>query len=242
MTFLGSANIAATDGPAIMQAYRWLDGVTLTDDKPLINVSQAAPAVAPPEPLRQHMAELMLHDTAAHLYGPDLGYDPLRSALADNIAAHYGGAVSAEQVAITAGCNHAYAATLAALTDTGDEVILPTPWYFNHQMWLTLNGAVPVAMPTGADLLPDPGEAAKLITERTKAIVLVTPNNPCGVEYPAGVIQAFFELARDKGIALILDEPIATFIPASVRRMNCSKIRTGTKRWSIFTAFQRPID
>ena len=67
------------------------------------------------------------------------------------------------------------------------------------------------ALPTGADLLPDPEQAAALITPRTRAIALVTPNNPGGVEYPADLVQAFFDLARQHGIALIMDETYRDF-------------------------------
>ncbi|MEL7114293.1 MAG: aminotransferase [Pseudomonadota bacterium] len=203
--------LLATDGPAISIALGWLDDIAATDDLPLLNVSQAAPAVAPPVALREAMADLVLNDTSAHLYGPDLGHPPLRAALAANIARHYGGAVEAGHVAITAGCNHAYTAAIASLATEGDEVILPTPWYFNHQMWLTMHGIRPVPLPCDAALLPDPDEAARLITDRTRAIVLVSPNNPCGTEYPADLIRAFYTLAQSRGIALILDETYRDF-------------------------------
>ena len=66
-------------------------------------------------------------------------------------------------------------------------------------------------MPTGPDLLPDPEAAADLITPRTRAIALVTPNNPAGVEYPAALLTAFRDLARTNGIALIVDETYRDF-------------------------------
>lgn len=203
--------ILATDGPAIAVAARWLDAMHFPDDKPLINVSQAAPAVAPPAPLREAMADMILTDTSTHLYGPDLGHPPLREALAANMTQHYGGMVDAAQIAITAGCNQAYTAAIATLAGPGDEVILPTPWYFNHQMWLTMHGITPVALPTDAGLLPNPENAAPLINDRTRAIALVSPNNPCGVEYPAECLAAFYALAQKHGIALILDETYRDF-------------------------------
>ncbi len=207
-------NILRTDAPAIMEAYRWLDATPLDPELPLINLSQAAPAVAPPEPLRKFMADAVMNDTSAHLYGPDLGLPALRDALADRTNLIYGGDVAAEQVAITSGCNQAYSAAMSAIAQAGDEIILPTPWYFNHQMWLTMNGITPVPLPVGEDLLPDPDAASNLITEHARAIVLVTPNNPCGVEYPSALIRAFFELAQARGIALIVDETYRDFLAA----------------------------
>ncbi len=114
-------------------------------------------------------------------------------------------------MAITQGCNQAFCAAMATLAAAGDEVLLPVPWYFNHKMWLDMQGVRAVPLPTGAGLLPDAGTAAALITERTRAIVLVTPNNPGGVEYPAETLRAFFELARARGIALIVDETYRDF-------------------------------
>ncbi|UWR16889.1 aminotransferase [Sulfitobacter sp. M368] len=202
---------AATFPPPVMEARRWLTGVNFPADRPLINVSQAAPVDPPPAPLRQAMADVALTNDEAHLYGPVLGLPELRAELAAQTAAHYAGTVHAEQVCITSGCNQAFAAAIAMLCSEGDEVILPTPWYFNHKMWLDMSGVTSVPLATGADLLPDPQAAAALITPRTRAIALVTPNNPGGVEYPAELVQGFFDLARDKGIALILDETYRDF-------------------------------
>jgi aspartate/methionine/tyrosine aminotransferase len=202
---------ATTFAPPVMQARRWLDGVTFPTERPLINVSQAAPVDPPPSPMRQAMAEIVLTLDEAHLYGPVLGLPDLRAELAANITAHYGAPVSAGQVAITSGCNQAFAAALSALSGEGDEVILPTPWYFNHKMWLDMMGVRAVALPTGPDLLPDPGHAAALITPRTRAIALVSPNNPGGVEYPDGLVRAFYDLARDNGLKLLLDETYRDF-------------------------------
>jgi len=193
-----------------MEARRWLDGVTFPDNQPLINVSQAAPVDPPPAPMRAAMAEA-LEVPASHLYGPVLGLPELRDELANQWSRHYSGHVTASQVAITSGCNQAFAATIAALYTEGDEVILPTPWYFNHKMWLDISGVTAVAMSTGPDLLPDAETARALITKRTRAIAIVSPNNPGGVEYPAETLAAFFALAQEAGIKLIVDETYRDF-------------------------------
>lgn len=202
---------AATFAPPVMEARRWLTGVDFPPARPLVNVSQAAPVEPPPDALRQVMADVALTRDDAHLYGPVLGLPELRAELAARSGLIYGGQVAAGQVAITSGCNQAFAATIACLCGEGDEVILPTPWYFNHKMWLDMSGVHSVALPVEADMLPDPERAAALITGRTRAIALVSPNNPAGVEYPSALIQAFFDLARERGIALILDETYRDF-------------------------------
>ncbi|WP_421703976.1 aminotransferase [Aliiroseovarius sp.] len=204
-------NIQATTPPPVMEARRWIKGVTFPANRPLINVSQAAP-VDPPHPeLRKAIADAALNEDSAHLYGPVLGLPDLRAEVAHQWAAAYGGEIAFENVAITSGCNQAFAATMATIAAPGDEVILPTPWYFNHKMWLDMGGIKAVPLATGDDLLPDPQAAEALITPRTRAISLVTPNNPGGVEYPASLVRAFFSLAQAHGIVLILDETYRDF-------------------------------
>lgn len=174
-------------------------------------VSQAAPVAPPPQELRQALADMVLTNDAIHLYGPVLGLNELRDELANQCSARYNGEIAQAQVAITSGCNQAFAAAIATLTDQGDEVILPTPWYFNHKMWLDMSGVNAVPLPAQTDMLPDPDEAAQLINDRTRAIVLVTPNNPTGAEYPASLLRAFYDLAKSRGIKLIVDETYRDF-------------------------------
>ena len=211
MTLPLNPAFAATEPPPVMEARRWLLGVTHPADRPLINVSQAAPVESPPLGLRQALAEAALGNPDAHLYGPVLGLAELRAEIATQFSAAYGGTIHADQVAITQGCNQAFTAVMATLAGAGDEVILPTPWYFNHKMWLDMTGVRAVPLDTGATLIPDARAAEALITPRTRAMVLVTPNNPGGVEYPAGTVTAFRDLARAHGLALIIDETYRDF-------------------------------
>ena len=203
--------IAATFPPPVMEARRWLDGVQFAPDKPLLNVSQAAPAEPPPLAMREAIAEAALNTPQAHLYGPVLGLPDLRAQVAADWSAAYGGTISTDQVAITSGCNQAFCAAITTLASAGDQVILPTPWYFNHKMWLDMMGIDAVALPPGPGLVPDPATAAALITPATRAIVLVTPNNPGGVEYPAETLRAFYQLCQRHGLALIVDETYRDF-------------------------------
>ncbi|RID93833.1 aminotransferase [Gemmobacter lutimaris] len=203
--------MAATFPPPVMEARRWLEGIAFGLDRPLINVSQAAPVDSPPLGLRQALADAALNDPQAHLYGPVLGLPALREEIAAQWSAAYGGTILPAQVAVTQGCNQAFTAVMSTLAGAGDEVILPTPWYFNHKMWLDMQGVTTVPLPTGQGLLPDPERAAALIGPRTRAIALVSPNNPGGVEYPAALVTAFRDLCRAHGIALILDETYRDF-------------------------------
>lgn len=200
-----------TFSPPVMEARRWITGKEFPSDRPLINVSQAAPVDPPPVELRQVIADTALNLPQAHLYGPVLGLPELREEVAAQFSAAYGGQISDKNICITSGCNQAFCAAMTTLATDGDEVILPTPWYFNHKMWLDMAGIKTVPLPTGQGLLPDPDLAKAMITERTKAIVLVTPNNPGGVEYPAELVAAFRDIARSAGITLIVDETYRDF-------------------------------
>ncbi len=203
--------MAATEPPPVMEARRWLAGMSFPPERPLINLSQAAPVQPPPLELRQAIAEAALTDPAAHLYGPVLGLPALREQIAADWSRAYGAKLMPAQVAITQGCNQAFTAAMATLAGAGDEVILPTPWYFNHKMWLDMAGVRAVPLACGPGLVPDAAAAASLVTSRTRAIVLVSPNNPGGAEYPAETLRAFLRLAQSRGLALILDETYRDF-------------------------------
>ncbi|SDZ37716.1 Aspartate/methionine/tyrosine aminotransferase [Jannaschia faecimaris] len=204
-------HLVATFPPPVMEARRWIEGATFPAERPLLNLSQAAPADPPPEPMRRAMAEIVLTEPAAHMYGAVLGLPELRARVADDWAKDYGGQVNADQVAITSGCNQAFSAAVSTLARDGDNVILPIPYYFNHKMWLDMNGIEARTVDTDDSLLPDPQAAAHLIDGRTRAIVLVSPNNPGGVEYPPALLAEFRDLCRARNIALIVDETYRDF-------------------------------
>lgn len=199
--------------PPIAEAWSWVDGRDFPTNRPLIDVCQAVPGYPPDESLTRHVAErAALPETARYTDIP--GIAPLRDALAADIRARYGGACAAGHVLITAGCNQAFFTTIIALARTGDEVILPLPFYFNHEMTLTGLGIRAVPLPCDADAggVPDAADAARLITPATRAIVLVTPNNPTGAVYPPATIRAFHELSKARGIALVIDETYRDFL------------------------------
>jgi len=83
---LSAARTDATFSPPVMAARRWIEGVAFPDDRPLINVSQAAPVAPPPPELRREMARLVVEDPGSHLYGPVLGLPALREEVARRAA------------------------------------------------------------------------------------------------------------------------------------------------------------
>ena len=112
--------LSATFPPPVMAARRWLEGVDFPLERPLLNLSQAAPVDPPPAPLRAAMAAA-LEDATAHIYGAVLGQPNLRAEVAAQWSAAYNGSITADDVAITSGCNQAFCAGIATLAQAGDN-------------------------------------------------------------------------------------------------------------------------
>ena len=206
--------LGAVIPPPIAEIAKLAAGRDYPPEKPLLDLAQAVPAYPPAEALTAHLADAVRRPEMAR-YTPIVGRDDLRNALAAALSETYGGDVTRDQVAITAGCNQAFCLALMALAGPGDEAILAAPSYFNYQMWLEMLGIAPVYLPfrPARGGVPDPADAAARITPRTRAIVLVTPNNPTGAIYPQEAIEGFHRLAREAGLALVLDETYRDFLP-----------------------------
>jgi aspartate/methionine/tyrosine aminotransferase len=188
----------------------------------LIDLSQAVPGYLPHPDLLQRLGEAACLRVAAG-YGDILGDAPLRSAYAADVSLIYGARIRTENVAITAGCNQAFFVVVIALAKAGDAVMLPTPWYFNHKMALDMLGIEAVPLPCRADrgFVPEADDARRLVNDRVRAIVLVTPNNPTGAVYPPETIAAFHDLCADRNIPLILDETYRDFMSADTPPHRC---------------------
>lgn len=210
MNFNANQIIRGIEAPPIAEAMSWISKVP--SNRPLINLCQAVPSYPPAESLTEEVGRLAKRPETS-LYSDILGIPALRQELAQSLAADYRAPIAAENIAITAGCNQAFAATMMALAQSGDNVILPVPYYFNHHMWLEMLGIRPrylQAIKAGSTT-PDAADAAPLIDERTRAIVLCSPNNPTGGIYPAKAIEEFHALAKARGIALVVDETYKDF-------------------------------
>jgi len=212
MIYRTNPDLGAVAPPPIAEARDWIRGRRFPAEKPLLDLSQAVPSYPPAAELQAHIATLA-RQAETSVYTDILGLPALRTKLARRMSENYGAAIAAEAVGITAGCNQAFCLAIAALARAGDEVLMPVPYYFNYQMWMEMQGLRPVHLPfdEAQGGLPDPDAAARLITPRTRAIVLVTPNNPTGAIYPPALIGAFHDLARRKEIALVLDETYRDF-------------------------------
>jgi aspartate/methionine/tyrosine aminotransferase len=109
-------------------------------------------------------------------------------------------------VMVTAGGNMAFVHAILAITNPGDEVILPVPFYFNHEMAIQMVDCTAVLVPTDDQYQLDLDAIRRAMTPRTRAIVTVTPNNPTGAVFPEVALRAVNELCRERGVFHISDE------------------------------------
>lgn len=154
-------------------------------------------------------AALAAATVADHRYHAVDGFRDLREALAEKLAAENG--VRGSTVVVTAGGNMGFLNAVLAVTDPGDEVILPAPYYFNHEMAVGIAGAVAVFVPTDARHHPRPDAVAAAVTPRTRAVVTVSPNNPTGAVYPEETLRAINALCKARGLCHISDEAYEYF-------------------------------
>jgi aspartate/methionine/tyrosine aminotransferase len=204
----------ALEASPIAHAYAWL--AHRSSDRRLLDLSQAAPGYPTAPEIAARISEVA-HAPTGGRYAPPTGLPELNQAFSIELSVDYSAAIAPDHVVPTGGCNQAFCAVASTITRPGDEVIVPVPYYFNHDMWLKLDGVAPVYLhptrpPSEADaLVPDPARAAELITDRTRAIVIVTPANPTGVITPPEVIRDFHRLAVRHDLVLILDETYRNF-------------------------------
>jgi aspartate/methionine/tyrosine aminotransferase len=208
-----SPSVSAVEFPPIAEALSWIKPDA--SNRELLNLCQAVPSYPPAPELQQEIGRLALLPEMGGYTGI-FGVPELRQTYADITSQAYGTNLTPDDVAITTGCNQAFAAAVMSVAQHGDNIILPAPHYFNHAMWLKMLGitatAIPAVTASGHPLVED---AAQAITAQTRAIVLCTPNNPTGAVYPAAVIAQFYELAKANNIALIMDETYRDFRPGS---------------------------
>jgi aspartate/methionine/tyrosine aminotransferase len=153
-----------------------------------------------------------LDDPAVNEYDDGAGLESLRQAIAGKLSRDNGIDVShGSRIMVTAGANMAFMHAVLATTAPGDEVVLPVPFYFNHEMAIEMAGcrAVRVACDERYQLRVDAIERA--ITDRTRAIVTISPNNPTGAVLSEGSLRAVNDLCRARGLYHLSDEPYEYF-------------------------------
>lgn len=175
--------------------------------EPVIGFGAGEPDFPTPDYIVE-AAQAAVVDPANHRYTAAAGLPELREAIAEKTLRDSGVEVEAAQVVVTNGGKQAVYNAFAAITDPGDEILLPAPYWTTYPEAIKLAGGTPVDVFAGAEadykVTVEQLEAAR--TENTKALVFVSPSNPTGSVYTPEETEAIGKWALDKGIWVITDE------------------------------------
>lgn len=193
------------------------DGIRLKQQFGAENVfdfSLGNPNVPPPPELKKALLDVAKDDRpGVHAYMPNAGFPETRAAVASKLSRDHGVSIAADHVIMTCGAAGALNVILKTLLDPGDEVIVPAPFFVEYLSYVDHHGGVVKLVKSKGDFSLDLWAVEEAITEKTKAVLINTPNNPTGRIYDEAAIRALASLLEDKGkkfgqaIHLISDEP-----------------------------------
>ena len=171
-----------------------------------VNLAQGFPDFPAPTLLKEAACKAVMDDV--NQYAITWGSAPLRDALERKYRDWYGMEVDgAREITVTCGATEAMVAVMLSVVDPGDEVIVLEPFYENYGPDAILSDARPVFLTLEApEYRLDPDRLRSLVTPRTRAIVLNTPNNPTGRVFDAEELEAVADVCRTHGILAITDE------------------------------------
>jgi aspartate/methionine/tyrosine aminotransferase len=178
----------------------------------VITLGQGLPGFDPPR-LALEALRAAVDDRSAHVYSPDAGLPELRRALTTSLSP-LGATVDPEaDVIITAGGNQALQLALTTLIDPGDEVVLVSPFFLNHEMAIRSVGGVPVEAPVPASraFVPIWEDLVPYLVPKTRAVVLVTPSNPTGAITPPAELERIVAECAARDVLVFVDETYLRF-------------------------------
>ncbi len=176
-----------------------------------ISLGQGVAYYGPPTQAIEYI-QRFLADVQNHKYKLVQGIPELLEAIEKKLAAENGIRLGNDQrIVVTAGANMGFVNAVLAVTDPGDEIILNLPYYFNHEMAIVIADCKAVCVPTDENYQLQPELIERAITERTRAVVTISPNNPTGAVYPEQALRRVNDLCARRGIYHISDEAYEYF-------------------------------
>lgn len=175
-----------------------------------ISLGQGVVSYPPPPQAIAKITEF-LSQPQNHKYQAVEGIPELRSRIAHKLQTENHFDLSESEIVVTAGSNMGFLNAILAITDPGDEVILQTPYYFNHEMAITIANCKAICVPTDANYQLQLDLIRQAITERTKAIVTISPNNPTGVVYSEAALREVNKICQLNNLFHISDETYEYF-------------------------------
>lgn len=218
MDFSINPNIKDVLFPPIVEIKRLVQGNRTTGNLPYLDLCQAVPDYAPHPEMLSYLQGRIPEPTTA-LYTSDEGLVEVRGAVCRRYERVYGAKMSIDKVCLTVGASQAFWLAMTTLCRAGDEVIVQVPGYFDYDMALRMMGITCVYAPFNEEEkgVPDVEAIARLVTARTRAVLLISPSNPTGTVIPSELISQLYRLAEAHKIALVLDETYADFIAGGAR-------------------------
>lgn len=185
-----------------------------------ISLGQGVVYYSPP-PTAIEILPKFLAEAKNHRYQSVAGIPELLTALTAKLSTFNGIEINNKNcIFVTAGSNMGFMNAILAITSPGDEIILNTPYYFNHEMAITMAGCHPVLVETDENYQLNPQAIATAITDKTRAIVTISPNNPTGVVYSESALRQVNEICQQRGIYHISDEAYEYFTYAGVKHIS----------------------
>src|SRR4051794_9521540 len=189
-----------------------------------ISLGQGVVSYGPPPEAIEELNRF-LADPENHKYKPVQGLPSLLEELERKLASENGIRLGQQnRLLVTAGGNMAFMNALLAITDPGDEIILQTPYYFNHEMAITMASCRPVLVATDENYQLQPSAIRQAITAKTRAVVTISPNNPTGAVYPEAALREVNQICRERGIYHINDEAYENFTYHGMRHFSPGSI------------------
>ncbi|MHC4116659.1 MAG: pyridoxal phosphate-dependent aminotransferase [Planctomycetota bacterium] len=176
----------------------------------------------PPEAIES--IQKFLADPANHKYKLVQGIPELLEVIERKLESENGILLEGSRIVVTAGANMGFVNAVLAIADPGDEIILQLPYYFNHEMAVTIADCKAVCVPTDDDYQLQPDAIAAAITDRTRAVVTISPNNPTGAVYRESDLRQVNGLCRNNGIYHISDEAYEYFTYDGARHFSPGSI------------------
>ncbi len=176
-----------------------------------ISLGQGVVSYSPPPEAMDFLSKFFA-EPANNLYKSVEGIPPLIATLTKKLQTFNQIEVNqGNNIVVTAGSNMAFMNAVLAITSPGDEIILNTPYYFNHEMAISMAGCRPVLVGTDHEYQLRPHAITNAITSKTRAVVTISPNNPTGAVYPPTALQQVNQICRDRNIYHISDEAYEYF-------------------------------
>jgi aspartate aminotransferase len=161
-------------------------------------------------------------------YEPAAGIPQLRKAVANKLTSRNGIVCSMNDIAIVPGLTTGLLLVYLAMLDPGDEIIIFDPYYPPYPHLASMIGAHVVMVQTKENFQPDLDALENSITDRTKLIVVNSPNNPSGAVYPESTLRKIVELAKRQNVTIISDEIYENFIYGDTKHFSIGSIYDNT--------------